>query len=50
MTLVDGPVFAAVQQCGEDYNPVHFDLGLLCDAVPIPDILLESAKGGSRLV
>ena len=49
MTFVHGLGFAAVQQCGEDYSLAHFDLSLLGDAAPIPDILLESTKGGTRL-
>ena len=48
MLLVDCPCFTAVEKGGEDCSLVYLDLGLGCDASPIPDLFVESAKSGTR--
>ena len=48
MPLVDYSCFAAVEKGGEDCSLVYLDLGFGCDASPIPDLFVESAKSGTR--
>ena len=44
MPLVDYPCFAAVEKGEEDCSLVYLDLGFGCDASPITDLFVESAK------
>ena len=47
MALVDRPCFTAIEQCDENYGPVHLDLGRLGDVLSIPDVPVESAQGNT---
>ena len=49
MTLVDYPCFAAVQKGGENCSLVYLDLGLGCDASPIPDLFVSLPKAALAL-
>ena len=48
MPLVECPCLAAVEKGNEDCSSIYLDLGFGCDASPIPDLFVQSAKNCTR--
>ena len=40
VTLIDRPCFTAIEQCGQNNDPVHLDLCLCGDPSPVPNVLM----------
>ena len=49
MALIDCPCFTTIEQCGENYGPVHLDLCLEGDASPVPTFLWSLPKAALAL-